>query len=218
MPLDMVVGEIVFFFPIIKFCPRIYAFYVPENFPFSFLLQSTTPNYLVTIFERASGSATSGNVVISFVVRPLFLSLSLLLSFFLFLSPFFLSFFLFQPLTFPLLSKAVQLSTGDIVYDHFEDSHSRSELETHLLQILPSELLIADSTSKQTTKVLKAVLGIGGTGASNQSNVRIETVAAAKFDHEKATSVGKTVFFRYISSLLSLFLLSSSSFSKKRNS
>lgn len=50
---------------------------------------------------------------------------------------------------------AVQLATGDIIYDTFEDTYMRSELETRLLHIEPTEILIPSSTSQPTEKLVK---------------------------------------------------------------
>jgi DNA mismatch repair protein MSH3 len=50
---------------------------------------------------------------------------------------------------------AVQLATGDIIYDTFEDTYMRSELETRLLHIEPTEILIPATTSKPTEKLVK---------------------------------------------------------------
>lgn len=54
---------------------------------------------------------------------------------------------------------AVQPSTGDIIYDEFEDSFMRSEIETRLLHIAPCELLIVGELSKTTEKLITHLAG-----------------------------------------------------------
>lgn len=50
---------------------------------------------------------------------------------------------------------AVQLISGAIVYDSFEDDLSRNELETRLLHLDPTEFLIVDEISKESEKCLQ---------------------------------------------------------------
>ncbi|KAI8085363.1 muts domain V-domain-containing protein [Thamnidium elegans] len=69
---------------------------------------------------------------------------------------------------------AVKLSTGDVVYDTFLDTFMRSELETRLLHIEPSEILIpSKNISQPTEKLLNHLSGQKSTCFSNDS-VRIE--------------------------------------------
>ncbi|RUS13125.1 hypothetical protein BC938DRAFT_478098 [Jimgerdemannia flammicorona] len=49
---------------------------------------------------------------------------------------------------------AVQPSTGDIVYDSFDDGYMRSELETRVLHIQPCEMLLPAQLSKSTEKLV----------------------------------------------------------------
>lgn len=49
---------------------------------------------------------------------------------------------------------AVQPSTGDIIYDDFEDGFMRSEIETRLLHIAPCEFLIVGDLSKASEKLI----------------------------------------------------------------
>ena len=59
---------------------------------------------------------------------------------------------------------AVQLSTGDIIYDAFEDTFMRNELETRLLHLEPNEILIpAQHLSKPTNKIVQHVTTQGST-------------------------------------------------------
>ncbi|KAF1803060.1 muts domain V-domain-containing protein [Mucor lusitanicus] len=68
---------------------------------------------------------------------------------------------------------AVQPSTGDIIYDTFEDTYMRSELETRLLHIEPSELLIPGLLSKPTEKLVKH-LSLQKSTSFGEDSVRIE--------------------------------------------
>lgn len=54
---------------------------------------------------------------------------------------------------------AVQPSTGDIIYDDFEDGFMRSEIETRLLHIAPCEFLIVGELSKATEKLVLHLSG-----------------------------------------------------------
>ncbi|CAK7269710.1 Mismatch repair protein msh3 [Sporothrix epigloea] len=54
---------------------------------------------------------------------------------------------------------AVQPSTGDILYDHFEDGFLRSEIETRLLHIAPCELLLVGTLSRATEKLVTHLSG-----------------------------------------------------------
>ncbi|KAL1933574.1 hypothetical protein VTP01DRAFT_7664 [Rhizomucor pusillus] len=67
---------------------------------------------------------------------------------------------------------AVQPATGDIVYDVFDDGYMRSELETRILHIEPCELLLPQSLSTATEKVIKHV-SLQRTTAFGES-VRVE--------------------------------------------
>ncbi|KZT60361.1 hypothetical protein CALCODRAFT_114887 [Calocera cornea HHB12733] len=65
-------------------------------------------------------------------------------------------------------------STGDIVYDEFEDGHMRSELETRLTHLDPCELILpSNGLSKTTERLLSHFAGNSVAGES----VRIERIA-----------------------------------------
>ncbi|ORX74561.1 hypothetical protein DL89DRAFT_264401 [Linderina pennispora] len=51
---------------------------------------------------------------------------------------------------------AVQITTGDVIYDEFEDGYLRSELDTRLAHLQPSELVVPEGLSSETLKVLSA--------------------------------------------------------------
>lgn len=69
---------------------------------------------------------------------------------------------------------AVQLSTGHILYDAFQDTLLRSELETRLLHIEPSEILIDKDITHPTEKLVSHL---------NQSGeVRIERMDSTDYN------------------------------------
>ncbi|CEP14305.1 hypothetical protein [Parasitella parasitica] len=68
---------------------------------------------------------------------------------------------------------AVQPSTGDIIYDTFEDTYMRTELETRLLHIEPIEILISRTSSKPTEKLVKH-LSLQKSTSFGEESVRIE--------------------------------------------
>lgn len=51
--------------------------------------------------------------------------------------------------------QSVQPSTGDIIYDEFEDGPGFTELETHFEHISPEELLLPVSVSESTNTFIK---------------------------------------------------------------
>ncbi len=61
--------------------------------------------------------------------------------------------------------QAIQLSTGDIVYDDFDDDFAREALETRILHLQPAELILQQTLTPQTTRLLnrlcpsEAILG-----------------------------------------------------------
>ncbi|KAG0088643.1 Mismatch repair protein msh3 [Podila epicladia] len=82
---------------------------------------------------------------------------------------------------------AVQPATGDIIYDEFVDGHFRNELETRLLHIQPTELIVpAQPMSKATEKLLSHLTASSSqrrAGGSGQDDVRIErTEGFVKYD------------------------------------
>ncbi|KAL3478197.1 muts domain V-domain-containing protein [Aspergillus californicus] len=73
---------------------------------------------------------------------------------------------------------AVQPTTGDIVYDEFDDGFMRSEIETRLLHIAPCELLIVGELSKATEKLVQHLSGSKTNVFGDQ--IRVERVPKAK--------------------------------------
>ena len=58
-------------------------------------------------------------------------------------------------LLFQMLHQAVQPSTGDVVYDEFEDGPSFTELETRFEHIGPEELLLPESVTVLTDNFIR---------------------------------------------------------------
>ncbi|KAI8351756.1 muts domain V-domain-containing protein [Choanephora cucurbitarum] len=67
---------------------------------------------------------------------------------------------------------AVQTSTGDIVYDTFEDTYMRTELETRLLHIEPNEILIPTLISQPTERLIQHL-----SLQTSYESVRIERIS-----------------------------------------
>lgn len=79
---------------------------------------------------------------------------------------------------------AIKLSTGDVIYDTFSDTFMRSELETRLLHIEPSEILIpSKSISQPTEKLLKHLcLQKSFEGGARRESVRLERMSEEEDD------------------------------------
>jgi hypothetical protein len=77
-----------------------------------------------------------------------------------------------------LLIKAVQPSTGDVVYDQFEDGFMRAEFETRALHLQPCEVIIAGELTNATKKVLSH-LSINTYDPSSRSD--LETLTPTPF-------------------------------------
>ena len=58
-------------------------------------------------------------------------------------------------LLFHVLHQAVRPSTGDVVYDEFEDGPSFAELETRFEHIAPEELLLPESVTLTTENFIR---------------------------------------------------------------
>ncbi|KAL2787759.1 muts domain V-domain-containing protein [Aspergillus keveii] len=90
---------------------------------------------------------------------------------------------------------AVQPTTGDIVYDEFEDGFMRSEIETRLLHIAPCELLIVGDLSKATEKLVKHLSGSKTNVFGDQIRVerapKPKTAAAESHSHVSSFYAGK---------------------------
>ena len=60
-------------------------------------------------------------------------------------------------LLFHVLHQAVRPSTGDVVYDEFEDGPSFAELETRFEHIAPEELLLPESVTLTTENFIRGI-------------------------------------------------------------
>lgn len=82
---------------------------------------------------------------------------------------------------------AVQPATGDIIYDSFEDSFMRNEIETRLLHISPCEFLIVGDLSKTTDKLIQHLSGSSTNVFGDRSRVeripKSKTVVAEAYSH-----------------------------------
>ena len=82
---------------------------------------------------------------------------------------------------------AVQPATGDIIYDDFEDGFMRSEIETRLLHLAPTEFLIVGELSKASEKLIKHLSATKSNVFGDKARVeRVEkpkTMAAQAFSH-----------------------------------
>ncbi|RCI15448.1 hypothetical protein L249_3568 [Ophiocordyceps polyrhachis-furcata BCC 54312] len=81
---------------------------------------------------------------------------------------------------------AVQPSTGDIVYDAFEDGFMRSEVETRLLHISPCEFLIVGELTKGTDKLIQHLSGSSTNVFGDRS--RVERVSRSPTAGAEASS------------------------------
>ncbi|RKO87846.1 hypothetical protein BDK51DRAFT_51553 [Blyttiomyces helicus] len=68
--------------------------------------------------------------------------------------------------------KAVLLSTGDVLYDEFEDGFLRNELETRLLHTMPTEIIVPEESMSEPTE--KLVQKFADRGCASDDTIRIE--------------------------------------------
>lgn len=80
---------------------------------------------------------------------------------------------------------AVNTSTGDIVYDEFDDAALRSSLETRLKHISPIEIILPATVSLSTKKLIETLYASRG----KDDQVRIEYREANNFDTKLAREV-----------------------------
>ncbi|XP_063604742.1 DNA mismatch repair protein Msh3-like [Penaeus indicus] len=75
---------------------------------------------------------------------------------------------------------AIQPSTGDILYDHFDDSSARTELWCRLDHIQPVEALVPECISELTVRAVTAAT------TKNEDCIRIERLSDTKFDYSES--------------------------------
>lgn len=80
---------------------------------------------------------------------------------------------------------AVQTSTGDIVYDSFQDGFLRSEIETRLLHLSPCEFLIVGDLTRTTDKLIQHFSGSNNVFGDK---CRLEVVAKTKSISSEAST------------------------------
>ncbi|ORY72354.1 hypothetical protein LY90DRAFT_667227 [Neocallimastix californiae] len=68
---------------------------------------------------------------------------------------------------------SIDLSAGSIIYDSFEDDFTRNILETRLIHMQPSELLLPSTSLSYETEKLISNISVNGIGFSNET-IRIE--------------------------------------------
>ncbi len=74
----------------------------------------------------------------------------------------------------------IQLSTGVILYDEFTDDYMRSELETRLLHIEPTEYLLLGDLSKPTRRIVKNVTSVTTSGKGFRTiNMKVDEAGIA---------------------------------------
>ncbi|XP_039615196.1 DNA mismatch repair protein Msh3 isoform X3 [Polypterus senegalus] len=78
---------------------------------------------------------------------------------------------------------AVQPSTGDIMYDSFQDLASRSELESRILRVQPVEILLPSSLSEETERLVN---GIVAASTQDDDRIRIEKMDSEHFEYSSA--------------------------------
>lgn len=82
---------------------------------------------------------------------------------------------------------AVQPATGDIIYDDFEDGFMRSEIETRLLHLAPTEFLIVGDLSKASEKLVHHLsatkTNVFGDRARVERVDKPKTMAAQSYSH-----------------------------------
>ena len=90
---------------------------------------------------------------------------------------------------------AVQPSTGDVIYDDFEDGFMRSEIETRLLHVAPCEILIVGKLSKATDKLVQHLSGsktnVFGDKVRLERVERPKTMVAEAYSHVSNFYAGK---------------------------
>ncbi|KAK8376623.1 hypothetical protein O3P69_009914 [Scylla paramamosain] len=83
---------------------------------------------------------------------------------------------------------AIQPSTGDIIYDTFEDSKTRTELCCRLDHLQPVEAVVSPNTSELTTKTITT------SATKNDDCIRIERLDERKFDGKESLKLIVSLF------------------------
>ncbi|XP_071104806.1 DNA mismatch repair protein Msh3-like [Haliotis cracherodii] len=78
---------------------------------------------------------------------------------------------------------AVDPGTGDVVYDCFEDGDTRAELEKRITHIQPVEMLLPDSLTNRTEKLISDVVALSST---EDDRIRLERLGDDNFLYSQA--------------------------------
>ncbi|XP_058842608.1 DNA mismatch repair protein Msh3-like [Acipenser ruthenus] len=81
---------------------------------------------------------------------------------------------------------AVQPSTGDVVFDCFQDSSSRSELEGRILRVQPVELLLPSELSEETERLVRSIVS---TSMQGDEQIRVERMESSHFGYSNAFKI-----------------------------
>ncbi|XP_062068478.1 DNA mismatch repair protein Msh3 isoform X2 [Lepus europaeus] len=76
----------------------------------------------------------------------------------------------------------VQPATGEVVYDSFQDSASRSELETRISALQPVELLLPSHLSEQTERLIHRATAV----SVRDDRMRVERMEDVDFEYSHA--------------------------------
>uniref|UniRef100_G1NWJ2 DNA mismatch repair protein n=1 Tax=Myotis lucifugus TaxID=59463 RepID=G1NWJ2_MYOLU len=79
----------------------------------------------------------------------------------------------------------VQPATGEVVFDSFQDSASRSELETRILRLQPVELLLPSQLSEQTEMLIHKATAV----RVRDDRIRVERMDNMYFEYSHASQV-----------------------------
>ncbi|KAM7166813.1 DNA mismatch repair protein Msh3 isoform 1-T1 [Macrochelys suwanniensis] len=77
---------------------------------------------------------------------------------------------------------AVQPTTGEVVFDSFQDSSSRLELESRVLRLQPVELLLPSDLSDQSERLISSVTSV----SLRDDRIRIERMQSIYFEYSHA--------------------------------
>ncbi|XP_059581053.1 DNA mismatch repair protein Msh3 [Alligator mississippiensis] len=77
---------------------------------------------------------------------------------------------------------AIQPTTGEVVFDSFQDSASRLELESRVLRLQPVELLLPSNLSDQSERLLKSLTSL----SLHDDRIRIERMQNIHFEYSHA--------------------------------
>ncbi|XP_062941752.1 DNA mismatch repair protein Msh3 isoform X5 [Cynocephalus volans] len=134
------------------------------------IMTDTSTNYLLCICENKENvkDKKKGNVFIGIVTYPDSVqNLG-------FLGP-------FRTIRLPC-SIGVQPATGEVVFDSFQDSASRSELETRISRLQPVELLLPSDLSEPTEMLIHRATAVG----VRDDRIRVERMEHIYFEYSHA--------------------------------